>query len=302
MENFEVMVVLFIIVVLGYALCKLGYMGDKFDRKLAYLVIDVTAPALILSSAMGDQMPDHTLILPLLGVGFVTYILLLVYGFFVPRFITKSHDEQGMVGFALMFANVGFIGYPIVASIFGPEAVFYAALLNMPNTFFIFTAGVMLVKGEYSLRQFDPKVLVSPSMIAAFLAAVLVAFDVHTPGLIARPVTMVGNITVPAALMIIGSSMARLPLREIIGSIKVYVASFFRLAVVPLSIYFIFKYCGISDAINNINTVVIAMPVASFGTMFCMKYGRNPSLMTEMTFITTVGSILTIPLITMLFK
>lgn len=96
--------------------------------------------------------------------------------------------------------------------------------------------------------------------------------------------------------------MARLPLREIIGSIKVYVASFFRLAVVPLSIYFIFKYCGISDAINNINTVVIAMPVASFGTMFCMKYGRNPSLMTEMTFITTVGSILTIPLITMLFK
>lgn len=302
MENFEVMVVLFIIVVLGYALCKLGYMGDKFDRKLAYLVIDVTAPALILSSAMGDQMPDHTLILPLLGVGFVTYILLLIYGFFVPRFITKSHDEQGMVGFALMFANVGFIGYPIVASIFGPEAVFYAALLNMPNTFFIFTAGVMLVKGEYSLRQFDPKVLVSPSMIAAFLAAVLVAFDVHTPGLIARPVTMVGNITVPAALMIIGSSMARLPLREIIGSIKVYVASFFRLAVVPLSIYFIFKYCGISDAINNINTVVIAMPVASFGTMFCMKYGRNPSLMTEMTFITTVGSILTIPLITMLFK
>ena len=302
MENFEVMVVLFIIVVLGYVLCKLGYMGDKFDRKLAYLVIDVTAPALILSSAMGDQMPDHTLILPLLGVGFVTYILLLVYGFFVPRFITKSHDEQGMVGFALMFANVGFIGYPIVASIFGPEAVFYAALLNMPNTFFIFTAGVMLVKGEYSLRQFDPKVLVSPSMIAAFLAAVLVAFDVHTPGLIARPVTMVGNITVPAALMIIGSSMARLPLREIIGSIKVYVASFFRLAVVPLSIYFIFKYCGISDAINNINTVVIAMPVASFGTMFCMKYGRNPSLMTEMTFITTVGSILTIPLITMLFK
>ena len=302
MENFEVMVVLFIIVVLGYVLCKLGYMGDKFDRKLAYLVIDVTAPALILSSAMGDQMPDHTLILPLLGVGFVTYILLLIYGFFVPRFITKSHDEQGMVGFALMFANVGFIGYPIVASIFGPEAVFYAALLNMPNTFFIFTAGVMLVKGEYSLRQFDPKVLVSPSMIAAFLAAVLVAFDVHTPGLIARPVTMVGNITVPAALMIIGSSMARLPLREIIGSIKVYVASFFRLAVVPLSIYFIFKYCGISDAINNINTVVIAMPVASFGTMFCMKYGRNPSLMTEMTFITTVGSILTIPLITMLFK
>ena len=64
---------------------------------------------------------------------------------------------------------------------------------------------------------------------------------------------------------------------------------------------FLFKICGVSDIINNINTVVIAMPVASFGTMFCMKYGRNPSLMTEITFITTVASILTIPLITLLF-
>ena len=96
--------------------------------------------------------------------------------------------------------------------------------------------------------------------------------------------------------------MARLPLKDIIGSPKVYVTSFLRLAVVPISVYFLFKICGVSDIINNINTVVIAMPVASFGTMFCMKYGRNPSLMTEITFITTVASILTIPLITMLFR
>ena len=301
MENIEVMVVLFLMVVLGYVLCKLGYMCEAFDRKLSSIVIDVTCPALILSSVMGSELPDRSLILPLLGVGFLTYVLLLVYGFGIPRLITKNHDDQGMIGFALMFANVGFIGYPIVASIFGPTAVFYAALLNMPNTFFIFTAGVMLVKGEYSLRSINPKLLFSPSMIAAFIAAFIVIFGVHAPDFIARPVTMVGNVTVPASLMIIGSSMARLPLREIVGSPKVYVASFLRLAVVPLSIYFLFRLCGVSDVVNNINTVVIAMPVASFGTMFCMKYGRNPSLMTEMTFVTTVASIFTIPLIALLF-
>lgn len=301
MENLKVMVILFIIVMLGYMLCKLGYMGDKFDKKLSAIVIDITCPALVLSSVMGDTMPDRNLILPLLGVGFLTYFVLLIFGFWVPRFISKNRDEQGMIGFALMFANVGFIGYPIVSSIFGPEAVFYAALLNMPNTFFVFTAGVMLVKGEYSIKQLNPKVLFSPAMIAAFAAALIVACGVHTPDVIARPVSMVGNITVPAALMIIGSSMARLPLREIIGSPKVYAASVLRLTVVPLSIYFLFKLCGVSDIINDINTVVIAMPVASFGTMFCMKYNRDPSLMTEMTFITTIGSIITIPLITLLF-
>lgn len=302
MENIEIMVILFTIVVLGYALCKLGYMGDKFDQKLSSIVIDVTCPALILSSVMGAELPDRSLILPLLGIGFLTYILLLVFGFWVPRFVAKSRDEQDMIGFALMFANVGFIGYPIVSAIFGPKAVFYAALLNIPNTFFIFTAGVMLVKGEHNMKSLSAKVLFSPAMIAAFVAALMVAFGVRTPDIIARPVTMVGNITIPAALMVIGSSMARLPLKEIIGSPKVYVASLLRLVVVPLSVYFLFRFCGVSDVINNINTVIIAMPVASYGTMFCLKYGRNPSLMTEMTFITTLGSILTIPLITLLFK
>ena len=301
MQNLEVMVMLFTMVILGYAACKLGYMGEKFDKKLSSIVVDITCPLLVLSSVMGDEMPDRSLILPLVGVGFLTYIILLVFGFWVPRFISKNHDDQGMIGFSLMFANVGFIGYPIVASIFGPKAVFYAALLNVPNTFFIFTAGVMLVKGEYSIRQFNPKVLLSPALIGAFIAALLVAFGVHTPEMIARPITMVGNITVPAALMIIGSSMARLPLREIIGSGKVYATSFLRLVIVPLSVYFLFRLCGVNTLINNINTVVIAMPVASFGTMFCMKYGRNPSLMTEATFITTLFSIITIPLITLLF-
>ena len=302
MENLEVMVTLFIIVVLGYALCKLGYMGDKFDQKLSSIVIDITCPALILSSVMGTTLPDRTLILPLLGVGFLTYFILLIFGFLVPRLITRNRSDQGMIGFALMFANVGFIGYPIVSSIFGPHAIFYAALLNMPNTFFIFTAGVMLIKGEYSIKSLNPKLLFSPAMLAAFAAALIVALDLHTPYIIARPVTMVGNITVPAALMIIGSSMARLPLREIIGSGKVYAASLIRLAVVPLSLYFLFKACGVSEVINDINTVVIAMPVASFGTMFCMKYGRNPALITEITFITTVASIISIPLITLLFR
>lgn len=301
MENLEVMVILFTIVVLGYALCKWGYMGDKFDQKLSALVIDVTAPMLILSSVMGSDLPDRTLILPLLGIGFLTYIILLVFGFLVPRFITCNHTDQGMIGFALMFANVGFIGYPIVSSIFGPHAVFYAALLNVPNTFFIFTAGVMLVKGGYSIHNLSLKLLFSPSMLAALLAALIVGVGIHTPSIIARPITMVGNITIPAALMIIGSSMARLPIRKMVGDVMVYVSTFIRLCVVPLCIYYLFKLCGVNNTINEINTVVIAMPVASFGVMFCMKYGRNPQLMTELTFMTTLGSVLTIPLITLVF-
>ncbi len=302
MENMQVMVILFIIVIIGYVANKLGYMGGDFDRRLSSIVITFTCPALVLSSVMGDELPDRSLILPLLGVSSLTYIILTAMALLLPRLVTKDQGERGIVGFAVMFANVGFIGYPIVASIFGHQAVFYAALLNMPNTFFIFTVGVMLVKGEYGLRQFSPRVLASPALLAAVVAAALVALGVHTPYIIAEPIQLVGNITVPASLMIIGSSMANLPLRQIMGNGKVYATSFLRLVVVPLAFYYMFRFIGVTDLVNNINTVVLAMPVASFGTMFCLRYNRDVALMTEITFVTTVASIATIPLVTMLFK
>lgn len=83
MQNLEVMVMLFTMVILGYTACKLGYMGDKFDKKLSSIVVDITCPLLVLSSVMGDEMPDRSLILPLVGVGFLTYIICwcLVSGF-----------------------------------------------------------------------------------------------------------------------------------------------------------------------------------------------------------------------------
>lgn len=304
MENFSVMITLFIIVILGYVLAKLRYMSVDFCRQLSAIVVDVTCPLLILSSVMGDTMPDRRLILPLLGVGVLTYVILTVVAYLVPRALTQKASDHGIIGFALMFANVGFIGYPIVASIFGHAAVFYAALLNMANTFFIFTVGVDLIKGHDSSGQkhrFDFKVLFSPGLLAAYAAVVIVALKLHVSPLIARPVTMVGNITVPASLMVIGATMASLPLRDMLGNRLVYAVTALRLGAVPIMLYFLFRLMGVNALVNDINTVVIAMPVASFGTMFCMKYGRDVTLMTELTFLSTVASIFTIPLITLIF-
>lgn len=304
MENLRVMITLFVIVVLGYVLAKLRYMSADFCRQLSAIVVDVTCPLLILSSVMGDTLPSRALILPLVGVGVLSYVILTAVAYIVPRAFTKSPADRGVIGFALMFANVGFIGYPIVASIFGSTAVFYAALLNMANTFFIFTVGVDLVKGhdnDGQKHRFNAKVLLSPGLLAAYAAVIIVALGVHVSPLIARPVTMVGNITVPASLMVIGATMASLPLRDMLGNRLVYAVSALRLGMLPLMFYFLFRLLGVDAMVNDINTVVLAMPVASFGTMFCMKYGRDVRLMTELTFITTVGSILTIPLITLIF-
>ncbi len=295
------MLILLAIVIVGYVAGKLKYMGGDFDRRLSNIIIDITCPALILSSTMGGKLPDRSLILPLLGISLLTYVLLAIAAWTLPRWLTKKSEDRGTVGFALMFGNVGFIGYPIVGAIFGHEAVFYAAILNVVNTLSVFTAGVMLVNGERQRMAFQSKILVSTPMISAYLAILIVALGIdNIPSVISQPITMIGGITVPGALLIIGSSMSRLSWRMMLGSGVVYVTTAFRLLILPLLLYIIFRAMGFDSLVVNINTLVIAMPVATYGTILCLRYGRDTALITEITFISTLLSVLTIPLVAQL--
>ena len=62
------------------------------------------------------------------------------------------------------------------------------------------------------------------------------------------------------------------------------------------------KQMGFAPMVVNINTLVIAMPVATYGTILCLKYGKDTTMITEVTFITTLASMITIPLlVTLLF-
>ncbi len=303
----QVMLTLFAIVVVGYIAGKWGYMGGPFDKKLSKVVIDITCPALILSSAMTGELPDRRYILPLLGISVLTYLLLTGVALLLPRFLTKKKDDEGVIGFAMMFGNVGFMGYPIVASIFGHEAVFYAAVLNVVNTFTVFTIGTMLVVGknqssvaekEMSRKKMLRKVLYSTPMLSAYLTMLIVALEIKDiPEFISQPLTMIGNITVPAALLIIGSSMSQLPLRALLGNGTIYATTLMRLAILPVGIHYLMTLLGFSSFVVGINTVVIAMPVATYGTILCLRHGKDTTLITEVTFITTLLAMISIPLL-----
>jgi hypothetical protein len=113
---------------------------------------------------------------------------------------------------------------------------------------------------------------------------------------------MIGNITVPAALLIIGSSMSQLSTRTMLGNMTVYATTVFRLLLIPIGLYYLCKVLGFDPYVVNINTIVLAMPVATYGTILCLKYNRDTTLITETTLVTTLLSMLTIPLLTILFS
>lgn len=299
------MLMMLLMVLIGFGSHKFKLLGGDFDRQLSNLVINLTCPCLILSSVMGDEFPEGRLIMPLLLTGGLTYIILFVVCSQFPRLYVKDRSVRGMHSFMLMFANVGFIGYPVTASIFGQRAVFYASLLNVANTLAVFVCGVIFVLGPQELERhrFNWRVLYCPSLVASYLSILIVVLGIdNIPQEISQPLRMVGDVTVPGSLLIIGSSMAAMNFRRLLGGPAVFVTSFCRLTVVPVSVFFLYRLIGIDNTINNINTLLIGMPVASFGTMFCLKYQRDETLMVQGTMLTTIASVLTIPLLSLLFR
>ena len=292
------MIILFILVIVGYCLSKKKMMDAEFDCKLSDLVINVTCPSLILSSVMGDTLPDKNFIVPLLIVGFATYFILIGVAFLLPRYLPVQPVDRGIYSFMLAFGNVGFIGYPIVASIFGASAVFYASILNFPSTLLIFVFGTLFISGDQGRMHFDSRTLYCPAMIASYLSILIVVTGWVPPHVVSTPFVLLGNITVPAALLIIGSSIARVPIRKMFGNVSVYLMSALRLMLIPLLILYLSRLFQIDETIANINVVLAAMPVASYGTLFCIKYKRGETIMAEGTFITTLLSVLSIPLLT----
>lgn len=299
------MLVMLLVVLVGFLAQKFKLMGDTFDRQLSNLVINLTCPCLIVSSVMGDVFPKKELILPLLLAGFITYIVLFVFCSQWPKLYVKSPSVRGMHSFMLMFGNVGFIGYPVVASVFGPEAVFYAAILNVPNTISVFVWGARFIAGRDVSGSLLSR-LVTPAMIGTYLSIIVVITAWHAPHIIAQPITMIGNITVPASLLIIGYSISQIPAKHMAGGPRVWATSFSRLLLMPLLVFAVFQLIVLlipaatfifDPSIIRINTLIIAMPVASFGTIFCLKYGVDETVMAQGTFLTTILSLATIPVV-----
>ena len=300
----EVMATLFALLAIGYLCGKKGYLGGELARKLSRLVLNTTCPALIMSSAMTGNLPERDYIFPLLLISVITYTILIGIGFLLPRFLTKKKSDEGILGFTMIFGNVGFMGYPVVASLFGYEAVFYAAVLNVVNTLGVFTVGTMLLTGggEIERERFQKKVLYSTPMLASYLTMVIVALNIkNVPAYISHPLVTLGNFTIPAALLIIGSSISNISIKKMLGNGVVYLTSLIRLFLLPVLVFYVTKSLGFSEFVVKINTVVIAMPVATYGTILCLKYGRDTTLITEATFITTLLSMASIPMLVLLF-
>lgn len=297
------MLVLFLAIILGYVARKTKIMNDQFDGHFSRLVLNVTLPCMILSSVLlNDNLPDAGTVGTIFLLSCASYAIILAIAIAVPFLLRFPKMSRGTYSFMIAFGNVGFIGFPVLSSIFGEGAILYAAIFNIPFNLLVFTIGVFMLSDpeEGSIRErllVGAKNMLSPTLLACFAAMLLAVFRVTESGVLGQSLDIIGQMTTPAALLIIGSTLAKMPLRDMLSNVRAYVVAAFRLVVVPVVIFLIFRM--FVDDPMMLGTIVITagMPVATNGTLLCLQYGGDLKTMTQGTFVSTIVAMLTIPLI-----
>lgn len=110
---------------------------------MAQMITVVTAPALILSTinSSGDLGTKGDAV-NFLIIAFVTWIIFITTSYFVPKLLKAPRSMAGTVQFLTVFQNNGFMGLPLILTLYGPDATFYTSFINIPTNFFIYYFGV----------------------------------------------------------------------------------------------------------------------------------------------------------------
>lgn len=298
MVVFQTMLKLFLLLVLGFVLFKCHIFDEYTNKKISALIVNVASPMLIISSIAGVEGSNKSIVFLMIGAGILMYIGFIILGKIINRIFPFPKKDWPVYECMVVFANTGFMGYPVLLDVFGQEAVFYASLIHMAFNFFVYTYAIMcLTKGDDSEFKLNFKQLLTPGIILIFVGIFIYLFDIQLPSVLMDTINSVGSLTAPLSMMMIGSSLAVYPIKNSFTDWRSYVFAFVRLMIVPFVTMIMCRLLHIDAYYANITIITNAMPVGSMVLMLATQYNANVKIVTRNIIVSTLLSVITIPIV-----
>lgn len=298
MVVFQTMLKLFLLLVLGFVLFKCHIFDEYTNKKISALIVNVASPMLIISSIAGVEGSNKSIVFLMIGAGILMYIGFIILGKIINRIFPFPKKDWPVYECMVVFANTGFMGYPVLLDVFGQEAVFYASLIHMAFNFFVYTYAIMcLTKGDDSEFKLNFKQLLTPGIILIFVGIFIYLFDIQLPSVLMDTINSVGSLTAPLSMMMIGSSLAVYPIKDSFTDWRSYVFAFVRLMIVPFVTMIMCRLLHIDAYYANIIIITNAMPVGSMVLMLATQYNANVKIVTRNIVVSTLLSVITIPIV-----
>lgn len=298
MVVFQTMLKLFLLLVLGFVLFKCHIFDEYTNKKISALIVNVASPMLIISSIAGVEGSNKSIVFLMIGAGILMYIGFIILGKIINRIFPFPKKDWPVYECMVVFANTGFMGYPVLLDVFGQKAVFYASLIHMAFNFFVYTYAIMcLTKGDDSEFKLNFKQLLTPGIILIFVGIFIYLFDIQLPSVLMDTINSVGSLTAPLSMMMIGSSLAVYPIKDSFTDWRSYVFAFVRLMIVPFVTMIMCRLLHIDAYYANITIITNAMPVGSMVLMLATQYNANVKIVTRNIVVSTLLSVITIPIV-----
>lgn len=297
--------VLFLLIITGFVIRKKNIVSRSFQKELSTLVLHVTLPAFIISS-MNFTFSEEVLkdIGMILVISFATYIIALLLSYPITKLLGVSGKKRDIYQYLCIFANVGFMGYPVLELIAGKQAVFYGAIYNLPFNLFVWTIGIsIMMRHKNEEEKVHPlKNIVNPGFIAVMIGFFFYLTPFSIPTAINDTLAMIGKTTTPLSMMFIGFVLSELTLKEFKGDMKEYLLIAYRLVITPLLSFSILYTLGFRGLLLIVPVVLAGMPAAANTAIFAARCDNDAKLASKMIFVSTLLSMLTIPILMQLLN
>lgn len=279
---------------IGIVLFKTNKLTLDGSKSLGNILIYVIMPAVVMKAYFNEMTLER---LKGLGVAFLLSVATLGLAMLISRFIFKRKPIEN---FGASFSNAGFIGIPLVSAIYGDEAVFYVssfvALLNLLQ----WTYGVFVMTKDKKTISIK-KIVTNPILISLILGLLIFICQIQVPYVINNSIRSIASLNAPIAMFSLGTYLAQVSWKEIFTNKNAYVSSFVRLILIPLATICLLSFVPSEYLMMKTAILIVAStPIGSNVAIFAQIHNQDYKQAVREVCLSTLCSILTLPLILML--
>lgn len=286
---------LFLMMIAGYCLSKAKLLPRSALPALTNVVLYLALPCMIIGGFEMEATAERVH-----GFLWVLAATVLVHGlnFAVAHFGIRDPDDgrKRVLVDCAVFANCGFMGYPLLASLMGDIGLFYGSAYNLVFTTLLWTAGLSYLqhrKGPLQLK----KLFLNPGILGMAVGFAVFLFQIHLPPVLESAVDYLGSAAVSLPMLIIGCQLAHADLRKLLHDRWNWASAALRLVVLPLLGLLALRLIGLQGDVLVATVVCAAAPPAAVVAMLAESCGRDPVLASGVVSFQTLLSIATMPVV-----
>lgn len=287
--------ILLILILLGVILNKSGILTEKGVSSMTDMVLILVTPCVIIKSFIRKFDPS---LLKGLLVSFLFAFAAHVVFILLSRLLIRDKDNsrQKVLQFGIIFSNCGYMSIPLQQALLGDDGVFYGSSFIAIFNLFVWSYGILLMSGDKKTLT-PKKLLINPGIIGLVVGLLVFLLSIPVPNILAQPVSYMASLNTPLPMIIIGYHLANSNLLAGIKNLKCLYAIFIKLILFPGIALAALYLCGVRGTMLVSGVISCSAPTAAITTMFSSKYKGDTALSVSMVSISTVCSLLTMPLL-----